>query len=178
MADQNTSTLNAAATSIQGHVQSALGSLTGSQADKAKAEDKKAEAAATHDLSQATVKGPGFAATADGVAQDDPNRSQGSWNQTVGSGKEMVGNLIGSESMKAEGIEQNRQGKAQEAQGQLQDLGAGVKDRVGGAVGGAIAGITGDRQAQVAAQEQHDAGKARQRGVEADLQKQADAQAK
>lgn len=92
--------------------------------------------------------------------------------------QEMVGNLVGSESLKQEGVAQNREGKGQEAEGQLKDLGAGVKDRVGGAVGGAIAGITGDREGQAAAQKQHDDGKARQRGVEAELQKEADAQAK
>ena len=61
-----------------------------------------------------------------GVAQDDPNRTAGSWNQTVGSGKEMVGNFVGAEGLKREGIEQNREGKGQEAQGQLSDLGSGM----------------------------------------------------
>ena len=42
---------------------------------------------------------------------DDPNRSEGSWNQTVGSGKEMLGNAIGAEGLKKEGIKQNQEGK-------------------------------------------------------------------
>ena len=61
---------------------------------------------------------------------------------------------------------------AQEAQGQLNDFGSGIANRAQGAVGGAIAGITGDREAQLKAQDQHDMGKTRQRGAEADIQKQ------
>lgn len=45
-------------------------------------------------------------------------------------------------------------------------------NRVAGAVGGAVAGITGDREAQLKAQEQHDVGKTQQRGAEHDIQKQ------
>lgn len=74
--------------------------------------------------------------------------------------------------LKRQGQQQNAQGKAQEAQGQLSDYGSGVTNRVTGAVGGAVAGITGDREAQVKAQEQHDVGKTQQRGAEADIQKQ------
>jgi hypothetical protein len=55
----------------------------------------------------------------------------------------------------------------------LSDLGKGVQDRIGGAVGGAVAGLTGNDAQRAEAQRQHDDGKARQRGVEADLQKQA-----
>lgn len=39
-------------------------------------------------------------------------------------------------------------------------------------MGGAVAGITGDRDAAVKAQEQHDVGKTQQRGAEKDIQKQ------
>ena len=42
------------------------------------------------------------------------------------------------------GIFRNEEGKAQEAAGQLNDLGGGIKDRVTGTVGGAVAGITGE----------------------------------
>lgn len=70
-------------------------------------------------------------------------------------------------------MHRNEQGKAQEAAGQLNDLGTGISDRVSGAVGGAIAGITGDKEAQAEAQAKHDRGKTLQRGVEADAQKQA-----
>lgn len=37
----------------------------------------------------------------------------------------------------------NEEGKAQEAAGQLNDLGKGIQDRVSGTVGGAVAGLTG-----------------------------------
>lgn len=71
----------------------------------------------------------------------------------------MVGNALGMEGLKKEGIQQNQQGKGMEAQGQLSDLGSGVKDRVGGTVGGMAAGLTGDREAQAKYEQQHDQGK-------------------
>ena len=84
----------------------------------------------------------------------------------------MVGNALGYEGLKKEGIEQNREGKGQEAQGQLNDLGSGAKDRFTGAVGGAVHGATGNREEQARFQEKHDSGKTRQRGAETDIQKQ------
>ena len=90
----------------------------------------------------------------------------------MGSGKEAIGGALGIESLKQAGQEQNQQGKAQEAQGQLSDLGKGVTDRVSGAVGGAVAGLTGDREMEKKYQDQHDTGKTLQRGAESDIQKQ------
>lgn len=90
----------------------------------------------------------------------------------MGSAKEAVGGLIGNENLKKAGEQQNAEGKAQEAQGQLSDLGKGVSDRVTGAVGGAVAGLTGDREEQKRREAQHDLGKTLQRGAEADIQKQ------
>lgn len=60
------------------------------------------------------------------VTADHQKRSEGSWNQTVGSGKEMLGNMVGAEGLKQEGIRQNQEGKGQEAEGQLSDLGHGT----------------------------------------------------
>ncbi len=74
--------------------------------------------------------------------------------------------------MKKEGQDQRAQGEAREAAGQLSDLGQGVSDRVRGTVGGAVAGLTGDREAEKKYQAQHDTGKTLQRGVESDLNKQ------
>jgi len=74
--------------------------------------------------------------------------------------------------LKRKGAQQNAEGKGQEAQGQLSDLGSGIGNRVAGTVGGAVAGITGDRDAQLTAQQQHDIGKTQQRGAEHDIQKQ------
>ncbi|KAF2405168.1 hypothetical protein EJ06DRAFT_469293 [Trichodelitschia bisporula] len=168
-----TSTLQSYVDSAKGVAQSLLGSATGSTADKAQAEDRKATANAEHDLSHAAAKAGPFTVSSSGaVAQDDPNRSQGSWNQTVGAGKEFVGNLVGAEGLKREGIQQNREGKGQEAQGQLSDLGTGITDRASGAIGSAVAGLTGNTEEQKRRQNQHDTGKTLQRGVEADLQKQ------
>ncbi|KAF1924114.1 uncharacterized protein M421DRAFT_73428 [Didymella exigua CBS 183.55] len=169
-----TSTAQSYLDQATGAIQSALGSLTGSTADKAQGETRKTEAAAEKDLSHATAKaGPFTTTAAGGIAKDDPNRSAGSWNQNVGALKESVGGFVGAEGLKQAGIQQNQEGKAQEAQGQLSDLGKGVQDRVGGAIGGAVAGLTGNDAQKADAQRQHDDGKARQRGVEADLQKQA-----
>ena len=64
------------------------------------------------------------------------------------------------------------EGKSQEAQGQINDYASGMTNRVGGAVGSAVAGLTSDRDAQAAAQDRHDIGKTQQRGAEADIQKQ------
>lgn len=74
--------------------------------------------------------------------------------------------------MKKDGREQNAAGRGQEAQGQLNDLGSGVKNRVQGTVGGAVAGVMGDREKEEARREQHDVGKTQQRGVESELERQ------
>lgn len=79
--------------------------------------------------------------------------------------------MVGADGLKREGVEQNQHGKGLEAQGQLSDLGQGVGDRVTGAVGGAFAGVTGNRDQQQRFQNQHDDGKTAQRSVEHDLSK-------
>ena len=130
--------------------------------------------AAESDASHTTAKVGPFAATPEGgFSKDDSNRAAGSWNQNMGSAKEAIGGFVGAEGLKREGQQQNADGKAQEAQGQLSDLGGGISGRVQGAVGGAMAGVTGDREKQHTYQNMHDDGKAKQRSVEADLQKQA-----
>ncbi|PNS20294.1 hypothetical protein CAC42_5744 [Sphaceloma murrayae] len=169
----NPSTLGAVYDKVTGAAQSALGSLTGSTADQSAGDRKQAQADAKDDLSHAGANVAGHSVSATGVTKNDPNRSAGNWNQTVGAGKETLGNLIGAEGLKQEGIRQNQEGKQQEAQGQLSDLGKGVSDRVSGSLGGAVAGLTGDKAEQAKRQAQHDEGKTRQRGVEADLEKSA-----
>ncbi|OAG09635.1 uncharacterized protein CC84DRAFT_1083785 [Paraphaeosphaeria sporulosa] len=169
-----TSTLQSVVDQASAAISSGIGSLTGNPADKREAETKRATADAEHDLSHTAAKAGPFTVNASGgVAKDDPDRSAGSWNQTVGSAKEALGGLVGAEGLRQEGIRQNEEGKGQEAQGQVKDLGKGLHDRVGGAIGGAVAGLTGNAAQQSEAQKQHDDGKARQRGVEVDLQKQA-----
>ena len=64
-------------------------------------------------------------------------------------------------------------GDRQEAQGQLSDLGGGIGDRVQGTLGGIVAGVTGDREAQEKYRAIHDDGKTAQRSAEADIQRQA-----
>jgi len=172
MSDKNTSTLQSTIDSITGAAQSALGSLTGSTTDQDAAQRKKDKAKLEHDASHATVKIGSVTATPSGIAADDPRRQEGSWNQTIGAGKETIGGLLGAEGLKKEGQEQNAAGKGQEAEGQLKDLGAGVKDRVEGTLGGAVASFTGGEKEQAEAKEKHDVGKTLQRGVEKDMQKQ------
>ncbi|KAF2103483.1 hypothetical protein NA57DRAFT_63999 [Rhizodiscina lignyota] len=164
--------------SITATGQSILGAVTGNSADKAQAQDRKDKAQLEDDANHAGASLGGVSVSSSGVAANDPNRTEGSWNQTIGSGKEMLGNLVGAEGLKREGIEQNKQGKGQEAQGQLSDLGGGVKDRVSGTVGSAVAGLTNNPEAERASREQHDKGKTLQRGVESELQDQADADRK
>ena len=118
--------------------------------------------------------GPIGISPAGGMSADDPKRSEGSWNQTIGSGKEMLGNAVGAEGLKREGIEQNRQGKGQEAEGQLSDLGSGVQDRVGGKVGAVVASVKGDREREEAERARHDGGKTLQRSAEGGIQRSAD----
>ncbi|KAK5003525.1 hypothetical protein LTR39_006398 [Cryomyces antarcticus] len=172
MSDKNTSTLQSYVDMATGAAQSMLGSITGNTADKTQGEDKRASGHAKDDLSHTYTSIGGVSVSSSGVAANDPNRTEGSWNQTVGSGKEMLGNLVGAEGLKNEGIEQNRAGKGQEAQGQLSDLGGGMMDRAKGAVGDAVAGLTGDKVEEEKRRAQHDQGKTLQRGAEADIQKQ------
>lgn len=152
--------------------------MSSSNIPQQQADQKRGEAEARDTLSHATAKAGPYTLTSSGVSKDSEDRTQGNWNQTIGSGKEALGNLTGITGLKNEGIKQNQEGKEQEAQGQLSDLSGGVGNRVGGAVQGAVAGLTGDRELQQRAQDQHDEGKAKQRSVEADLQKQVDAEQK
>ena len=80
------------------------------------------------------------------------------------------------QSLKASGRQQNLDGQQQEAKGQVNDYTSGVGDRVTGAVGGAFAGITGNKGAQAEYQHQHDQGKTQQRGAEHDILKKAEAE--
>jgi len=173
MSDKNTSTLQSYIDAATGAVQSAVGSISGNTADQTAGDAKKDRAQVENDASHATAKVGNLTASSSGaITKDDPNRTEGSWNQAVGSAKESLGGFVGSQDLKNAGARQNAEGKSQEAQGQLNDFGSGVADRVAGAVQGGVAGITGDRSAQLEAQKRHDIGKTQQRGAEADIQKQ------
>ncbi len=141
---------------------------------QAKADQTRAKATTEHDASQSAIKAGPFTLGSSGAAtKDNPDRTQGAWDQTIGSGKETVGNLLGDESLKRQGREQNLQGQGQEAKGQLSDFGNGVGDRVKGTMGSAAAGLTGNREKQERMQDRHDDGKTRQRGAELDMNKSA-----
>jgi len=146
---------------------------------QANAQQSKDKAAAEKDLSHATAKAGPFTLSSSGApAQDNADRTQGQWDQTVGSAKETVGGLLGNDNLKQQGREQNLSGQGQEAKGQASDLGHGLSDRVQGSLGSAVSGLTGDKAGQQKYSEMHDEGKTRQRGVEMDLDKQAQAQQK
>ncbi|KAI9701325.1 MAG: hypothetical protein M1820_006547 [Bogoriella megaspora] len=178
LADVDTSTLQSVVDSATSTVQSAISSITGNPADQKKAEETKGKAEAESELSHTAAKVGPVTASTSGVAVESQDRTQGKWDQNIGSAKESLGGLVGHEGLKQAGIEQNRSGKEQEAKGQLSDLGGGISDRAAGAIGGAVAGLTGNREEQEKRQAQHDVGKTQQRGVEAELQKQAEAQQK
>lgn len=91
----------------------------------------------------------------------------------MGSAKEAVGNMIGNESLRRAGVEQNAAGKEAEAKGQLKDWGQGISDRAQGALGSVGAAVSGDRAEEEKFRDVHDEGKARQRGAEVDMQKKA-----
>lgn len=200
----NTSTLQSYIDSATGAAQNLVGSLTGNTGDQNQGERKKEQAQAEHEASHATAKLPGVTVSSTGAAaKDDPDRTSGGWNQTVGAAKETVGGLVGSavstsstassahvsslvwkpsrlttrvvQELKEQGRQQNREGQEQEARGQISDFTSGVGNRVQGTVGSVVAGLTNDKTEQQRYQEQHDAGKTRQRGAEHDIQKQAEA---
>ncbi|KAJ5930067.1 hypothetical protein N7466_005560 [Penicillium verhagenii] len=173
MSDPNSSTLGSYVNSATGAAQRAVGSITGNSSTQDKGEAAKAQAEEQHENSHTTAKlGPVAADPNTGAtATDDPNRSNGSWDQTVGSAKESLGNLIGNEGLRKAGVEQNAAGKEQEARGQLKDWGQGIQNRAQGTLGGVAAAVTGDREEEKKYQEMHDEGKVRQRGAEADIAK-------
>lgn len=82
-----------------------------------------------------------------------------------------MGNFIGNENIRRQGIEQNAAGKEAEAKGQLKDLGEGVSDRAQGKLGGIGAAVVGDREEEEKWRQVHDEGKVRQRGAEEDIDK-------
>lgn len=51
----------------------------------------------------------------------------------------------------------------------MRDYGQGVQDRVGGAVGGIVKGLTGDKEGERAERLRHDDGKTAQKSAERDI---------
>lgn len=99
----------------------------GNAADKTAADQRKAHAELEHDASHIAVKAGPFNLSSSGAATiDNKNRREGKSDQFVGSGKEFVGNAIGSDSLKREGREQNAEGQGQEAAGQITDFASGI----------------------------------------------------
>ncbi|RAK72826.1 IDO-domain-containing protein [Aspergillus fijiensis CBS 313.89] len=175
MSNENSSTLKSYLDQATGAAQRAIGSLTGDASTQNQGEATHQQGKAENEASHTTAKlGPVTADPATGAtATDHPKRTEGSWDQTVGAAKESLGNLVGNESLRRAGQEQNAAGKQQEAEGQLKDWGEGVKGRVEGGVGKVAAAVTGDEAQEQRAKEIHDSGKVRQRGAEADIERRA-----
>ncbi|KAJ5459565.1 uncharacterized protein N7458_001117 [Penicillium daleae] len=174
MSDNNSSTLGSYVNQATGMAQRAFGAVTGDSSTQAKGELSQEQADIQNANSHTTAKLGNLTADPNtgAVAKDNSTRSDGSWDQTIGSAKEAVGNAIGNESLRQAGAQQNAAGKEQEAKGQLKDWGEGIQDRAQGHLGAVGAAITGDREEQKKFEDMHDEGKVRQRGAEADMAKQ------
>jgi len=165
------STIKSYVDSASATIQNAVGSLTGNPVDKQVAADRHVDAQAERDASRAGAKvGPLTFSTA-GVTTDNQDRTGGKKDQMLGSGKEFMGNMTGSEQLKREGRQQNAEGQGREAAGQIKDYTGGMADRVTGTLGSVAAAVVGNPDAQNAYQKQHDTGKTNVRGVEAEVNK-------
>lgn len=89
----------------------------------------------------------------------------------MGSAKESLGNLVGNENLRQAGIEQNQQGKEEEARQQVKDWGHGIAERSQGAVGSVKHAVTGDRAKEDEYRAMHDAGEAKQKATEEEIQR-------
>ncbi|KAI5793101.1 hypothetical protein EDC01DRAFT_728221 [Geopyxis carbonaria] len=171
MSGNQPSTIKSYIDSASATVQNAIGSLTGNPVDKQAAAEKHISAENEREASRAGAKVGPINLSTSGVTTDNEDRTKGKADQTIGSGKEFLGNVIGSDSMARDGRQQNQEGQGREAAGQLKDYVGGAADRVTGAVGAGIASLTGNPQAKQSYQQQHDTGKTNVRGVEADMDK-------
>lgn len=84
-----------------GYLQQGIAAVTGNPSDKSQAEQTHDKAAAEANASEAALKaGPYTVSSTGAVAKDSQERSQGQWDQTLGSLKETVGNLTGNQNLK------------------------------------------------------------------------------
>lgn len=142
------STVKSYIDSADAAVMNAISSVTGNGVDKRAAEEKRADAHAEHEASKLGAKAGPFNLSTAGVTVDNEDRTGGKKDQVVGSGKEFVGNVVGSRDLQAEGRRQNEEGQGREAAGQVKDYVGGAVDRVTGTIGTAVSGLTGNSQAK------------------------------
>ncbi|KAF8429235.1 hypothetical protein EV426DRAFT_215548 [Tirmania nivea] len=151
-------------------VQSAIGSITGNPNDKTQANLKKQDAADEYAASHAGAKvGPVSFSNTGEATVDNEDRRKGAWDETVGSVKKAVGNLTGNAALKDAGACQEQEGQERKAAGQVKDFTSGAADRVAGTIGSGVASMVGNTDAQADFQKQHDQGKTKVRGVEAEV---------
>ncbi|TGZ81612.1 hypothetical protein EX30DRAFT_318748 [Ascodesmis nigricans] len=163
------STLQSVVDSVKGTAQNLVGAVTGNTADKQAAADKHNKADAERDLSKSGASVGPLNVSGAGVTVDNKDRIHGQKDQTLGSGKEFVGNLVGNKSLTDEGRDQNAQGQTRETVGQVKDFVGGAADRVVGTVGSGLASVTGNKNAEQSYQKQHDKGKTNLRGVQDEI---------
>ncbi len=175
--NNNSSTLGSYVDSAKALASNALSSVTGNPADQRQAENYQESSDAKYENSQEFAKaGPVNVSGSGAATVDDPNRTQGQWDQTIGNAKSAVGGLVGSQDLQAQGQQQTQLGQGQEAEGQYNDYTSGVGNRVKGTLGAAGASVLGNEDSQQAYQNQRDVGKTQQRSVESDISSQVDAQ--
>merc|ERR1712230_335991 len=89
--NDNTSSLQSVMDTATGYINSGI----------AKADQYKTKGEAESDLSHTAAKAGPFTVSSSGApAKDNSQRTQGQWDQTMGSAKETVGNLVGSADLK------------------------------------------------------------------------------
>jgi len=158
------------AESTLGRAQGAIGDALGNKTLKDLGDSyvKSGEERTTQSSGTAAA-GPFSATSKGGVAKENSDRTEGSWNSTVGEGKEKVGNFVGSDSLRKSGVEQNAQGVGQKAAGQFKDTAQGLGESIQGNVGGAAAGLVGNNVEKEKLYRKAEDGKARLAGVHNDV---------
>lgn len=101
---------------------------------------------------------------------DNSKQNNPTWNQTVGSSKEALGNLIGHENLRKSGEEQNEAGKEQKAEEQARTWGEAIGDRAKGTVGSVEAVVKGDVEKEKKYAELRKGGKEKEGEVEREIQ--------
>merc|ERR1711939_707627 len=86
--NDNTSSLQSVMDTATGYINSGIAAVTGSAGDQAKADQYKTKGEAESDLSHTAAKAGPFTISSSGApAKDNSQRTQGQWDQTVGSAK-------------------------------------------------------------------------------------------
>ena len=166
-------------TGILGRAEATIGSAIGNknmqergEAAVRQAEIDKQKSNVTGDNSSKSASvGPFTANTEGGAIKNHPDRTEGSWDQKVGSVKENVGSFVGSDSLEESGNRQHAEGTGKKASGQMSDTATGIGESIKGTVGGAAAYVTGNNVKKNEMDQKAEDGKARVQSVRDDQKK-------